>query len=305
MRNTAVKASTTIPVPAVLGVVAAVAATLALSGGGGPLTAAKAIVLGVVEGVTEFLPVSSTGHLLVVQRLLGLGSGAGKRAADTYAVAIQGGAILAVVALYRERLGQLAAGLVGRDREGRRLLGCLVLAFVPAAVAGLAFDGTIKAHLFGVGPVIAAWAVGGLFLLRWRPSVGARTLAGMDLRSAAIIGVAQSLALWPGMSRSLVTLVAAVALGFELAAALEFSFLLGLATLGAATMLDLAKDGPTLVADYGWRTPLLGMVVAFAAALVAVRWLVSALRAHPLAIFGWYRVGAALAVAGLALAGVV
>jgi undecaprenyl-diphosphatase len=304
MHKTAVKASTAMPSAAV-GLALALAAALALFGGGGPLTAGKAIVLGAVEGITEFLPVSSTGHLLVVQRLLGLGSGAGKRAADTYAVAIQGGAILAVVTLYRERLGQLAAGLAGRDRTGGRLLGCLVVAFVPAALLGLAFDGTIKSHLFGVWPVLAAWAVGGLFLLVWRPGTGSRTLEHLDLRSAAVIGMAQTLALWPGMSRSLVTLVAAVALGYELAAALEFSFLLGLATLGAATVLDLAKDGPTLVADYGWRTPLLGMLVAFAAAVVAVRWLVTALRTRPLAIFGWYRLGAAGLVACIALTGAV
>jgi undecaprenyl-diphosphatase len=304
MHKTAVKASTAMPSAAV-GLALALAAALALLGGGGPLTAGKAIVLGAVEGITEFLPVSSTGHLLVVQRLLGLGSGAGKRAADTYAVAIQGGAILAVVTLYRERLGQLAAGLAGRDRTGGRLLGCLVVAFVPAALLGLAFDGTIKSHLFGVWPVLAAWAVGGLFLLVWRPGTGSRPLEHLDLRSAAVIGMAQTLALWPGMSRSLVTLVAAVALGYELAAALEFSFLLGLATLGAATVLDLAKDGPTLVADYGWRTPLLGMLVAFAAAVVAVRWLVTALRTRPLAIFGWYRLGAAGLVACIALTGAV
>jgi undecaprenyl-diphosphatase len=304
MRETAVKATRAVPAPVVAGVMA-LAVVLAFSGGGGPLTAVKAIVLGAVEGITEFLPISSTGHLLVVQRLLGLGSGAGKRAADTYAVAIQGGAILAVVTLYRERVGQLAGGVVGRDADGRRLLGCLLVAFAPAALLGLALDGTIKAHLFGIWPVIAAWAVGGLFLLRWRPTPGRQALEAMDLRSAAIIGIAQALALWPGMSRSLVTLVAAVALGYELAAALEFSFLLGLATLGAATMLDLVKDGPTLAADYGWRMPLLGMLVAFASALLAVRWLVTTLRSRPLAIFGWYRLGAAATVAGMALTGLV
>jgi undecaprenyl-diphosphatase len=114
-------------------------------------------------------------------------------------------------------------------------------------------------------------------------------LTGLTNRHAAIIGAAQILALWPGTSRSLVTIVAALALGCTMSAAIEFSFLLGLATLTAATILDLAKDGPTLVKDYGWATPVLGGLVAFVTAVLSVRWLVSYLRTRPLTIFGWYR----------------
>ncbi len=280
---------------AIAGGVVLVAAIVALSFGStsGPLTTPKAILLGAVEGITEFLPVSSTGHLLVTQRLVDLGTGAGKTAADTYAIAIQLGAILAVIALYRQRLGQLVSGLVGRDEEGRALLIRLVVAFIPAAVIGVALDHTIKDHLFGPWPVVAAWAVGGAFLLWWKPRQGTGTITSITIRSAAIIGVAQSLALWPGVSRSLVTIVAALALGCTMGAALEFSFLLGLATLSAATALDLTKDGSTLVHDYGWRTPILGGLVAFATAILAVRWLVSYLRRHPLRIFGYYRLAIA------------
>jgi len=268
---------------------------LAVAGGKGPLSAPKAVVLGAVEGITEFLPVSSTGHLLITQRLLGLGHGAGKTAADTYAIAIQFGAILAVIALYRRRIGQLAQGLVGRDDEGRTLLIRLAVAFVPAAAIGGALDHTIKKHLFGPWPVIAAWAVGGVFLLFWKPKHGTGTITDITIRSAAIIGFAQALALWPGVSRSLVTLVAALAIGCEIGAALEFSFLLGLATLTAATGLDLVKDGHALLHDYGWRMPLLGVLVAFVTAVVAVRWLVSYLRTKPLGHFGYYRIAAAIA----------
>lgn len=275
-------------------VLAGVIVALAISGGSGPLTAPKAILLGAVEGVTEFLPVSSTGHLLITERLLDLGSGKGKAAADTFAIAIQIGAIFAVVALYWQRIVQLFAGLVGRDRDGRTLLVRLCVAFVPAALVGVVFGDAIKSHLFGAWPVIAAWAVGGVFLLWWKPKHGTLAITDITTRSALIIGCAQILALWPGVSRSLVTLVAALGVGCAIGAALEFSFLLGLATLTAATFLDLAKDGGTLVDEFGWQTPLLGILVAFVTAAIAVKWLVGFLRTRPLAVFGWYRIGIAL-----------
>ena len=266
---------------------------LALGSSRGPLTPLKAIVLGAVEGITEFLPVSSTGHLLVAQRLLGLGSGSDAAAADAYAVAIQLGAILAVVALYRRRLAQILRGVSGHDDDGRRLAGRLLIAFAPAAVIGVVLGDTVKAHLFGPWPIVVAWVVGGVFLLVWRPAPGATALTGLSVRSAVIIGGVQLLAFWPGTSRSLVTIAAALAVGLTMSAAVEFSFLLGLLTLGAATSLDLLKHGPALVDDYGWHTPLLGALVGFVTALVAVRWLVSYLRTRPLTIFGWYRLGIA------------
>lgn len=169
----------------------------------------------------------------------------------------------------------------------------------PAAVVGLLLGDSIKDRLFGPWPVVAAWLVGGVFLVWWHPRPGRLDLTALTVRHATIIGAAQILALWPGMSRSLVTIAAALALGASMSAAVEFSFLLGLATLSAATLYDLAKNGQTLLADYGWRTPLLGGLVAFITAVVAVRWLVSFLHTHPLSIFGWYRIGIAVTVAGL------
>jgi undecaprenyl-diphosphatase len=288
------------------GVIVTTIAVVALSlDSTGPLTPFKAIVLGAVEGLTEYLPVSSTGHLLVTQRLLDLGEGDGKAAADTYAIAIQIGAILAVVVLYWRRLGQLAAGVVGRDADGRRLLLGLVVAFVPAAFVGLLLGDTIKERLFGPWPVVAAWLAGGIFLVWWDPRSGRTDLTGLTLRHTAIIGAAQILALWPGMSRSLVTIAAALAIGATMGAAVEFSFLLGLATLTAATLFDLAQGGGTLLDEYGWRTPLLGAVVAFVTAVIAVRWLVSFLRTRPLSIFGWYRIGIAATTAALIAAGTI
>jgi undecaprenyl-diphosphatase len=287
------------------GVVALVTIILLSLGSEGPLTPLKAIILGAVEGFTEYLPVSSTGHLLVTQRLLGLGEGDGKAAADTYAIAIQIGAILAVVVLYWRRLGQLASGVIGRDVDGRRLLVRLLIAFIPAAVVGLILGDTIKEQLFGAWPVIAAWLAGGVFLVWWNPRPGRIELTAFTMRHVAIIGAAQILALWPGMSRSLVTIAAALAIGASMAAAVEFSFLLGLATLTAATLFDLMKDGQTLLDDYGWRTPLLGAIVAFITAVIAVRWLVSFLRTRPLSIFGWYRIGIALVTAALIALGAI
>jgi undecaprenyl-diphosphatase len=194
---------------------------------------------------------------------------------------------------------------VGRDTVGRQLLVRLVVAFAPAAVVGVALGDTIKAHLFGPWPVVAAWAVGGAFLLWWRPRPGATSLESLSVRHAAIVGTAQVLALWPGVSRSLVTIVAALAIGLTMSAAVEFSFLLGLATLSAATILDLGDNGKALLDDYGWRTPLLGTVVAFVTALAAVTWLVHYLRTRPLTVFGWYRLAAAALTIALIATGTI
>jgi undecaprenyl-diphosphatase len=284
------------------GVVTAIVAVVLLSvGSEGPLTPLKAIILGAVEGFTEYLPVSSTGHLLVTQRLLGLGDGEAKAAADSYVISIQIGAILAVVVLYWRRLGQIASGVVGRSADGRRLLLVLITAFLPAALVGLVLGDTIKDELFGTWPVIVAWFLGGVFLVFWRPRPGTIELTEFTLRHAAIIGAAQILALWPGTSRSLTTIVAALAIGASMAAAVEFSFLLGLATLSAATIYDLAQDGQEILDVYGWRTPVVGGIVAFVTAAIAVRWLVAFLRTRPLAVFGWYRMG--IAAGTLALLG--
>lgn len=276
-----------------VGVACIAAIVLAFIARDSTLNPLKAIVLGTVEGITEFLPISSTGHLLVAERLMGLGTGRSKTAMDTYTVAIQLGAILAVVGIYRAHLASMASGLVGRDPDGRRLLTLVAIAFVPSAVVGLALDNTIKAHLFGVWPVVAAWAAGGLFLLVWRPGTGRTALGEITVRHAAIIGAAQVLALWPGTSRSLVTIVAALAIGLTTSAAVEFSFLLGLATLSAATALDLVKHGSELTDQFGIATPTLGAIVAAITAAAAVTWFVNYLRTRPMTIFGWYRLGIA------------
>jgi undecaprenyl-diphosphatase len=257
------------------------------------LSVPQAILLGIIEGITEFLPISSTGHLLVVGDLINFGTGTSKTAGDTYSVAIQFGAILAVLVLYRSRMLSMMRGIVGTDADGRSTLFALVSAFIPAAVLGVVAGDAIKNALFGPVPVTVAWAVGGIWLVRWAPRGGTMDVHQLPIRAASLIGVAQGVALWPGVSRSLVTLIAGLAVGLSLTAAIEFSFLLGLITLSAATFLDVAKHGGELVDTFGIATPLIGLACAFITALIAVRWMVAYLNSKSLAIFGWYRIVAA------------
>ena len=267
----------------------------------------QALILGIVEGLTEYLPVSSTGHLLLAQRLMGIPS---STASDAFAISIQGGAILAVLGLYRGRVAQMLAGLAGRNATGRTLLFNLVAAFVPAAVIGLLLEKPIKKYLFGgdewgLWPVVAAWLVGGLAILAVsfaRRRRGASPSTGLDLehltiRMALIVGFAQCLAMWPGVSRSLITIVGGVLVGLSLPAAVELSFLLGVITLSAATAYDALKHGSEMLATYGPVPLLIGFGAAWLSAVLAVKWMVGYLKSHGMEIFGWYRVLLAVAVA--------
>jgi undecaprenyl-diphosphatase len=266
----------------------------------------QALILGVVEGVTEYLPVSSTGHLILTQRLMGIGEG---EAADAFAICIQVGAIAAVLGLYRGRIAQLLRGLLGREPEGRRLLANLLCAFAPAVVLGLLLEKRIKAHLFNLPAITVAWLVGGVAILavtrRRRPGGSAqgpmKALEELTPTGALIIGLLQCLAMWPGTSRSLVTILGGLVAGLGVGAAVEFSFLLGVVTLSAATAHDVVKHGHALVTAYSWSSLVAGCAAATVSAAVAVTWMVGYLRRHDLALFGWYRILLALGV-GAALA---
>lgn len=262
----------------------------------------QAFVLGLVEGITEYLPVSSTGHLLVAQRLMGI---AADRASNAYAIAIQGGAIAAVLVLYRHRLGQVSRGLIGRDPSGARLALSILVAFLPAAVAGLAFDDLLERYLFGPLPIAAAWAAGGLLLLAVssRLTPGGSRLETVSIRAAVIIGLCQCAALWPGVSRSLATILAGVSVGLSVPAAVEFSFLLGLVTLGAATSYKAIESGPAMLEAYGVAEIAAGFLAAWVAAMLSVFWMVQWLERRRLAVFGWWRLIAAGAVVWLAISG--
>ena len=230
-----------------------------------------------------------------------------KLAADTYSVVIQFGAILAVGLLYWSQLLGICRGLLGRDPAGFRLLRNLVVAFIPAAIVGLLLDHWIDEHLFSIAAVVAA-QIGGSVLMfaaeRWRkkhPALeGAAALTPADLPAprALGIGLMQCLALWPGTSRSMTTIVGGYFCGFAPARAAEFSFLLGFVTLTAATVYKGLQSGAAMVAVFGWPHVMLGIIVAAVAAAAAVRFLVTYLSRHGLMLFVWYR----LIVAGLLFA---
>lgn len=262
----------------------------------------QALILGLVEGITEYLPVSSTGHLLIAQRLLGIPESA---AANGYAIAIQAGAILAVLGLYRQRVAGMVMGVLGRDATGFNLALCIVVAFLPAAVFGVLFDDRIEQYLFGVKPVIAAWVVGGVVILalsNWVKSHReGRDLAHLTWQSALVIGLLQCLAMWPGTSRSFVTILGGLAVGLSMAAAVEFAFLLGVLTLTAATAYAALKEGSGMVQAYGWTALIVGFTAAWVSAALAVKWMVAWLNRHGLALFAWWRFLAAGLAAWLLL----
>lgn len=260
----------------------------------------QALVLGLVEGITEYLPISSTGHLILTSTLLGLRTPANAGALAAFEIAIQGGAILAVLGLYRHRVPQVWNGLRGRDPAGRRLLANLLLAFLPAALLGPLLDDAIEARLFRAPPVLAALLLGGLWML-WlgrRGAAGTRGVDAIDARTALMIGLFQCVAMWPGTSRSMMTIAGGVLLGLRPRDAAEFSFLLGVPTLGAACAYKLAGnllgDGPNLFEQLGVGPVAIGFATAALAAAVAVRWLVGFLGRHGLAPFGWYRIALAI-----------
>lgn len=293
-----------------------------------------AAILGVVEGVTEFLPISSTGHLIIANQLLGLESSKQltdksgqplwykkaspshpegipltlKLAADTYTVIIQVGAIAAVVLLYWRQLLNMTVGLLGRSNPGFRLFRNVVYAVIPVAIIGLVSHDWIDEHLFSIGAVIIA-QVGGAFLMlwaeRWRRanSSGFNRNDPSDLapRKAIGIGFAQCLALWPGTSRSMVTIVGGYLAGLSPVKAAEFSFLVGLPTLGGAALLKAVKTGPAMIQVFGWSNLLVGILVAAISAAVAVRFLVAFLSRNGLALFAYYRLAIAFTLAAIFL----
>ncbi|HWA58562.1 MAG TPA: undecaprenyl-diphosphate phosphatase [Gemmatimonadales bacterium] len=259
-----------------------------------------AVVQGIVEGVTEFLPVSSTGHLILSGHLLGFED----ERAKTFDIFIQLGAILAIVWIYRQRFLEVAR-TVTREPASRRFVTNLALGFVPAAVLGLLLRHWIKAHLFT--PVTVAWAllVGGVVILlveRWHRADRVTDARDLPPGLAFGIGVAQTLALVPGVSRSAATILGGYLLGLSRTAATEFSFFLAVPTLAAAAGYDLLKSLSYLSAA---DVPIfaIGFLVAFVSAFVVVKAFLRYVAHHTFAVFAWYRIGVGLLFLWLAARG--
>ena len=253
----------------------------------------KALIMGVVEGLTEFLPISSTGHLILTGWLIGFDDDRAK----VFDIAIQTGAVLAIVWLYRARF--LAAfGRGQAPASARRLIPNLIIAFCPAAVLGLAFGSAIKAHLFSPVPVATAFIVGGLVIL-WaeRRQAQAASQGGARVESvdqmtawdALKIGLAQAFALIPGTSRSGATIIGGMLFGFSRKAATEFSFFLAVPTLMAAGAYSLLKHRD-LLAFQDLPIFAVGMVSAFVSAMVVIRWLIRFVASHNFNGFAVYRI---------------
>ncbi|MFL9862915.1 undecaprenyl-diphosphate phosphatase [Paraburkholderia fungorum] len=262
------------------------------------LMACKALILGVVEGLTEFLPVSSTGHLIVAGSLLNFTD----EHAKTFDVVIQLGAILAVCWEFRRRIGSVVVGLPSRP-DARRFTLNVIIATIPAVVLGLLFEKAIKAALFSPVPVAFALVAGGVVILwaearqRARGDTAARVQHVDDLSplDALKVGLAQCFALIPGMSRSGSTIIGGMLFGLERRVATEFSFFLAIPIIFGATAYELYKDWHLLSAD-ALGSFALGFVAAFISAFACVRWLLRYISAHDFTVFAWYRIGFGLLI---------
>lgn len=263
----------------------------------------KALVMGVVEGLTEFLPISSTGHLILAGALLGLDDDKGK----VFDIAIQTGAIFAVIIVYWQRLREAVAGL-GSSPAQRRFVANVAIGFLPAVVLGLLLGKAIKAHLFTPAVVASTFIVGG-FIILWaeRRQAGAVRIQSVDEMApvdALKVGLVQCLAMVPGTSRSGATIIGGMLLGLSRKAATDFSFFLAIPTLIGAGLYSLYKERALLsLADL----PLfaVGLLAAFVSAYACVRWLLRYIASHSFVPFAWYRIAFGIVVLATAWTGVV
>jgi undecaprenyl-diphosphatase len=273
----------------------------------------KAIIMGIVEGLTEFLPISSTGHLILAGSLLDFTSPTfTKEKADVFEIVIQAGAIFAVCWEYRARIVAVVAGLF-TERKAQRLVINLIVAFLPAAILGVLFSKAIKAHLFSAVPVATAFIVGGLIIL-WVERRHARrgdrefarieTVDDMSVLDAFKVGCAQMFALIPGTSRSGATIIGGMMFGLSRKAATEFSFFLAIPTLFGATIYSLYKARALLESS---DLPLftVGTVAAFLSAFLCVRWLLRYISNHDFTLFAWYRIAFGIVILVTAYYGLV
>ena len=248
----------------------------------------KTVLIGVVEGLTEFLPVSSTGHIILAEKLLNFEGPPGK----VFEIVIQLGAILAVCFLYRQKIWNTAAGVLRRDRPAMRFAVAIVVAFLPAAIVGVFAHKYIKSVLFNPTVVAIALIVGGVVILiveRFAQRPRIKSIDDVDLKTALLIGLCQCLAMVPGVSRAGATIMGARVFRVDRATATEFSFFLAMPTMLGATVYDLYKNWSVLSWD-GGAVIALGFVAAFVSAALVVRAFVHFISRHGFAVFAWYRI---------------
>ncbi len=259
-----------------------------------PILLLKALILGVVEGLTEFLPISSTGHLIVVGSLLDFNDERGK----LFEIVIQSAAILAVMWEYRAKIGSVLAGLRQREAAAQRFAFNILIAFLPLALIGLAFGKHIKAALFNPITVAVTSIVGALFILwaeKRQHTVSVESIDDLSWKDALKVGCAQALALIPGTSRSGATIIGGLFFGLSRRAATEFTFFLAMPTLIVATLYELYKERALLSSDdLGmWSV---GFIASFISAFLCVRWLLRYISNHDFTVFAWYRIAFGLIV---------
>ncbi len=263
----------------------------------------KALILGVVEGLTEFLPISSTGHLILAGALLDFNDERGK----LFLIVIQAAAILAVCWEYRAKLTAVLAGLLRREAAAIRFVLNLLIAFLPLAVLGLLFGKAIKANLFNAITVATTFILGAVVILwaeRRKHTVEFESVDELGPLDALKLGLAQALALIPGMSRSGATIIGGLLFGLSRKAATEFSFFLAIPTLIIATLYQLYKERALLHAD-DLGMWVVGFVASFVSAFLCVRWLLRYISTHDFTVFAWYRIAFGLIVLGTAYTGIV
>ncbi|WP_439537375.1 undecaprenyl-diphosphate phosphatase [Methyloversatilis sp.] len=248
----------------------------------------KAFILGIIEGLTEFLPISSTGHLIIAGSLLGYTDDTSR----VFKIVIQLAAILAICWEYRRKLIDVGSGVLARDPQANHFVTLVLIAFMPAAVLGFLLHGVIKAYLFNPLTVAGALIVGGVLILlieRRNHQPRYETVEDMDWRAALKVGFAQSVAMFPGVSRSGATIMGGLIFGLSRRAATEFSFFLAIPTMFAATAYDVYKNWALLRAE---DLPVFatGFVASFLAAFFSVRWLLRYISTHTFEVFAWYRI---------------
>jgi undecaprenyl-diphosphatase len=254
----------------------------------------KSALMGIVEGLTEFLPISSTGHLILADSLLNFAASAGAEKAKVFEIAIQTGAIFAVMLVYMQRIKDTLTGLAS-DPKAQRFAVNVIVGFLPAVVIGLAVGKAIKAHLFNAPVVATTFILGGIIILiaerfaAQKPQARVETVDDMTVMDALKLGIIQCLALVPGTSRSGSTIIGGMLLGLSRKAATDYSFFLGIPTLVGAGVYSLYKERALLSAD---DLPLfsVGLVFAFVSAWICVRWLIRYVSSHNFNPFAWYRI---------------